>query len=64
MLAKSMNGKEIACELISTLSVAYGVNSQFLLAAMHDRASANKVAIRTLKIVYPNMVNVGCYSHH
>ena len=45
MLAKSMNGEEITHELISTLSVAYGVNSQFLFAAMHDRASANKVAI-------------------
>ena len=30
---------------------------------MHDRASVNNVAIRTLKIVFPKIFDVGCFSH-
>jgi len=30
---------------------------------MHDRASVNDVAIRTIKVVYPALLNVGCFSH-
>ena len=30
---------------------------------MCDRASANGVAMRTIQIVYPRMIDVGCYSH-
>lgn len=63
MLAKSMKGEEIARELISILSVTYGIGPTFLLAAMRDRASVNNVALTTLKIVYPMLVDVGCYSH-
>lgn len=30
---------------------------------MHDRASCNAVAMRTIKIVFPCIVDVGCFSH-
>jgi len=30
---------------------------------MHDRASVNSVAMSTLKIVYPTLLDVGCFSH-
>ena len=30
---------------------------------MRDRASVNNVALRTLKIVYPNLVDIGCIAH-
>ena len=30
---------------------------------MRDRASVNNVAIRTLGILYPNLFDVGCFSH-
>ena len=30
---------------------------------MHDCASTNNVALRTLKVVYPTVVDVGCISH-
>lgn len=63
MLAKSMKGEEIASELISVLSATYGIGSEFLLAAMRDRASVSNVALSTLKVVYPQLVDVGCYSH-
>ena len=62
-LAKSMTGEEIARELISALSVEYGITSESLLAAMRERASVNGVAMRTIKVVFPDMIDVGCYSH-
>ena len=30
---------------------------------MRDRASVNSVAMNTLKIIYPNAIDVGCFSH-
>jgi len=30
---------------------------------MHDHASVNTVAVRTLKVLYPNLLHFGCYSH-
>ena len=30
---------------------------------MHDRVSSNDVAMRTVKVVYPSLVDVGCFSH-
>ena len=47
LLAKSMTGEEIACELVNVLSVQYGISSDFLLSTMRDRASVNNVALRT-----------------
>ena len=63
LLAHSMTGEEIARELINTLSVRYGISSELLLAAMHDRASTNNIAMRTVKVVYPSLIDVGCFSH-
>ena len=62
-LTKSLTGEEIARELINVLSVEYGITSERVLASMRDRASANGVAMRTIQIVYPRMIDVGCYSH-
>ena len=63
MVVKSLTGEELARELISVLSVNYGIATQHLLAAMKDRASVNEVAVRTLKIVYPSLLSVGYFSH-
>ena len=63
MLSKSLTGEEIARELISVLSVNFSIRSANLLACMRDRASTNNVAVQTLKIVYPTVVDVGCFSH-
>ena len=45
------------------LSNELSVSSNQLVAAMRDRASVNNVAIQTLKIVYPCLLDVGCFSH-
>ena len=63
LLVKSMTGEEIARELVNALSVEYGIGVNRLLAAMHDRASANTVAMTTIKVLYPNLLDIGCYSH-
>ena len=63
LLAKSMTGEEIARELINSLSMHFGISSELLLAAMHDRASINNVAMRTVKVVYPSLVDVGFFCH-
>ena len=62
-LTKSLTGEEIARELINVLSVEYGITSERVLASMCDQAAANGVVMRTLRIVYPRMIDVGCYSH-
>ena len=63
MLAKPMNADELAREVISVLQIAYGISSNQLLACMHDRASVNGAAMRTIKVVFPLLVDIGCYSH-
>ena len=63
LLAKSMTGEEVAHELISSLSVALGISSEQLVGSMHDRASVNNVAMTTLKVVYPFLLDIGCFSH-
>ena len=30
---------------------------------MHDRASTNKVAMRFVSVMYPGVVDIGCFSH-
>ena len=61
LLAKSMTGEEIATELINSLSVQYSVSSNLVVAMMHDRAACNGVALRTLKIVFPSIVDVAYF---
>ncbi len=58
-----MTGEELARELIDTLSTNYSVSSSQLLAVMRDRCSVNNVALRTLKVIYPSLVDIGCIAH-
>jgi len=63
LLSKSLTGEEIAHDLIQVLSVNYSISSEHLIAAMQDRASVNGLAMKTVKIVYPKIFDVGCFSH-
>ena len=45
------------------LSTELGITSQYLLATMQDRASVSNVAVRTLQVMYPDALDVGCFSH-
>ena len=62
MLVKSVNSEELARELVSVLSVN-SISSQLLLAAMKDLAAVNEMAVHTLKIVYPNLLSISCFSY-
>ena len=63
LLAKSLSGEEIAREIISILSTSYSIQSNRLIACMQDGAASNGVAVRTLHILYPTLLDVKCYSH-
>ena len=64
LVQKSMCGEEVARKLISCLSVTFGIHSYQVLGAMRDRASVNNVAVTTLKVVYPSILDVGCTLDH
>ena len=61
LLAKSLS--VIAREIISILSTSYSIQSNQLIACMRDGAASNGVAVRTLHILYPTLLDVKCYSH-
>ena len=63
LLSKSLKGEEIARELIHTLTTEYGIRTNNLLAAMRDRAASNGVAMKMLIVLYPKLVDMGCFSH-
>ena len=63
LLQKNMSGEEIARVLIDTLSREYAIPPSFLLASMRDCASSNNVAVTILKVVFPQLLDVGCFSH-
>ena len=58
-----MSGNEIAREIINYLHVQYAISSNLVVGMMHDRAACNGVALRTLGVVFPTIVDVGCFSH-
>ena len=62
-LMKSMSGEEVAQELISVLSITLSVESPRMLTVMRDRASVNAAAMRVVTIMYPNLLDVRCFSH-
>lgn len=63
LLAKSLSGEEVAREIISVLAREYGVATELPVATMRDRASVNNVAVRTIKVIFPNILDIGCFSH-
>ena len=63
LLAKSLTGEEVARQLIVSRTTELGIESDLLIAAMRDRASVNNVAIRTLSIVFPKVLDIGVFSH-
>ena len=55
--------EEIVHELVQVLSISYGISSDYPVGAMRDRASVNSVAMKTVKIIYSNALDAGCFSH-
>ena len=63
LLAKSVTGEEVARQIIMVVSTELSVPPGKVLAAMRDRASVNNVAIRTISVIYDQVIDVGCFSH-
>ncbi len=63
LLAKSVCAEELAREIISTLEVNYKIAANSVVGAMHDRASVNNAAMRIVTIIFPQLLDVGCFSH-
>ena len=63
LLTKSLTGEEVAWQIISVISTEMGISSDLVVGAMHDRASVNEVAMRTVKVIYQNLLDVECFSH-
>lgn len=63
ILVKSMTGEELAREVLGVLCREYKLSTEQVLASMRDRASVNGVAIRHIKVMFPNLLDIGCYSH-
>ena len=63
LLAKSLSGEEIVREVIAMLSTKFVIGPDYLISTMRDRASANNFAMRTSKVIYSNVLDVGCFSH-
>ena len=63
LLAKSMTGDKLAQQIVVVLSTELGTAPHCIVAAMRDRASVNVVAMRTIKVLYNQLIDVGCFSH-
>ena len=62
-VTKTMKGEELAQQLMTSLSTEFGISSALLLGAIRDRASVNDVAFRHLNVLYPKLVDMGCFNH-
>ena len=63
LLAKSLTGEEVARQLITCLSTELSIPQHLVVSVMRDRASVNSVAMRTIGVLYTQMLEVGCFSH-
>ena len=60
LLTKSMSGEEVARQLVTVLSTD---PSSLVIATARDRASVNNVAMRTVSVIYDQLLDIGCFSH-
>ena len=64
LVKSSVNSDELAKIIIEVLHRKLDVLQNNLMAAMRDRAPMNSRALRTVSILYPNMMDIGCTAHH
>ena len=53
----------MAHQLIVCLSTVLGIKPNLVITAMRDHASVNGVAMCTLCIVFPQVLDIGCFVH-
>lgn len=62
-LSKSMNAADVSGALVDILMEDLHISRRHLLAAMRDGASVNTLAIKNMEPLFPNLVDVTCFSH-
>ena len=64
LLSKSVNGQELAHEVITVLSTQLQYPTDRVVAAIRDGTNVNTAAVRFLKdIMYPNVTDIICSPH-
>lgn len=63
LVKSSVNGDELARIIIEVLHLKLDVLQNNLVAAMRDHAPVNSKALRTVSILYPDMMKTGCISN-
>ena len=64
VLAQSLNGQQLAGEIIQCLSVAFRIPASKFVAAIRDGAAVNGAALRSVKeIMFPRVFDILCASH-
>ena len=48
---------------MTAISTELSISSELLVAAMRDRTRVNDVAMRTISVIYNNMMDAKCFSH-
>lgn len=63
LLANSMTGEEVAQQITTILSTEMGFPCHLVVAAMRDQACVSRVAMRTVSILYNEIMDIGFFSH-
>jgi len=63
LCAEKLECRRVSQQILSLLSVTLGVESGNLIAVMRDGVTVNAAAMRTLKIMYPDVLDIRCISH-
>ncbi len=58
---KSTTGEELAREVLGVLCRDYKLSTEQVLAGMRDCASMNGVAVQHIKIMFPDLLDIGCF---
>ena len=61
-IVKSLCGDELARKITNILSISYSFRPLNLIAVGRDGASVNGSATRRVKVVYPELVDITCFS--
>ena len=55
--------RSVAQQIVSIMSQELGIRSSLVVAVSRDRAAVNDDAMRTVKVVYSSLLDIGCFSH-
>ena len=62
-VSKSVNSQQLAQVLNECLTVCYGVHHKHIIAVMREGAAVNGAARHILSVLFPNVIDVICFSH-